>query len=75
MKLPSVYSDLCVKQGFEIFDGRPQLTLPLGCVERELRVAASVGVSGLAGSRSRIATSDAPFTGGRLRKLKTPITP
>jgi len=75
MKLPSVYTDLCFKQGFEICHGRQQLTLPLGCEEREVRVAASVGVSGLAGSRSRRATFDAWFTGGRLRKLKTSITP
>jgi hypothetical protein len=71
MKLPSIYTDMKFEPGFRKCQSRPQLTLPLGCEQRELPL---LPVRVPAGSRSRSVTSNARFTGEGLGQLQK-ITP
>ena len=74
MKLPSVCTDLCLKQIFENAtpSHNPRCRSVVKIARCELQFPLPVHVPD--GSTLRNVTSDARFTGGRSRQLKKPLT-
>jgi hypothetical protein len=72
MKLPSIYTDLCLKQVFENASNDQKLALPLGCEQCELQVeSCSFCLLFL----FQVVQRQVQFTGGHFGQLKNkPIT-
>jgi hypothetical protein len=71
MKSPSVYTDLCFTQVFEntTVGSNSRCLSAVKSASCALQLLLTLRIS--AGSRSRSVTSDARFTKGRLRQLKS----